>query len=302
MLYQKHRPTNFSKVIGNEEVVSSLQEMVSDPTTCPHSILLTGPTGCGKTTLARIIANEIHCHSEDINELDIADFRGIDTIREIRKKIQYRPIAGDVKVWILDECHKLTNDAQNALLKMLEDTPSHVFFILCTTDPQKLLGTIKGRCSIFALNTLTDVQILRLLKRVVKVEKTDIDVKVLKRIALDSLGHPRNAIQILDQVLRVAPDLQMKTAMRSAEQENQSIELCRALLKKSAWKVVSKILEGLKNQDPETIRRHVLGYSSSVLLKGNNDTAALILEEFYEPFYNTGFPGLIFVCYTIINS
>ena len=301
-LYLKYRPQTFDGVVGNAEAVASIQNMVKDPETCPHVFLLHGPTGCGKTTIGRIIANELNCEGNDLSELDTADFRGIDTIREIRKQSQFVPLESDVRVWILDECHKLTGDAQNALLKILEDTPKHVYFILCTTEPNKLIPTIRGRCSQFQLNTLNEKQMMRLLRTVVKAEGENLARVVYEQIIQDSLGHPRNALQILDQVLRVDPDNRLEVSKRVAEEQSLSIELCRALIKGAGWKEVSTILQGLKNQDAESIRRHVLGYSESVLLKSDNSRAAHIIEEFYEPLYNVGFPGLVYCCYSVVKS
>lgn len=295
-LYLKYRPDSFDDMVGNTAVIESLSNMVEKD--CPHSILLTGPTGCGKTTLARIIAEHLECHGADFVEIDSADFRGIDTVREVRKLTRYKPIEGDTRVFIIDECHKMTNDAQNALLKILEDTPKHVYFILCTTDPQKLLKTVKGRCQTFDLQTLNERDMFKLLRRVVKAEDENLAKAVYDQIVQDSLGHPRNALQILDQVLNVDPDQRLEVAQRQAEQISQSIELCRTLIKGSSWKAVLSILGGLKNDDPESVRRHVLGYCSAVLLKKEDDRAALIIECFLDPFYNSNFAGLVFACYS----
>ena len=299
-LYRKHRPKEFNDIFGNEDVVESLQNIVKKRNT--HSFLLHGETGCGKTTLGRIIAKKLNSYGADFREIDTADFRGIDTIREIRKQAQYKPIESDCRVFLIDESHKLTIDAQNALLKILEDTPNHVYFILATTEPQKLISTIKGRCSQFALKPLNDKQMLRLLRKIVREEKEHINKEVYNQIVLDSLGHPRNALQILEQVLNVDEEKRLKTAKRSAEKQSQSIELCRALLNRPSWKKVNTILKGLKQEDPEGIRRVVLGYCQSVLLNGENDQAGLIMEEFIEPFYNTGFPGLTFACYSVLRG
>lgn len=300
-LYLKYRPTEFNQIIGNSDVIASLEGMVKDIAKCPHSFLFTGETGCGKTTIGRIIATRLGAKGADLREVDSADFRGIDTIRDIRKQSQYMPLESPVRVWLLDEVHKLTNDAQNALLKILEDTPKHVYFILCTTDPQKLIPTLKGRCSQFQVKPLTDGQMFQLLRSVVKAEGESLAKIVYEQITMDSLGHPRNALQILDQVLRVDGEKRLEVAKQSAEQQSLSIELCRALIGKQPWKKVAGILEGLKDQEPESIRRHVLGYAQAVLLKGENNTAAAVLEAFWEPLYDVGYPGLVYCCYSSIN-
>lgn len=299
-LYRKYRPPSFEEIYGNEDTVEALQNMVKKKNT--HSFLLYGETGCGKTTLGRIIAKELNSFGADFREIDTADFRGIDTIREIRKQAQFKPLESDCRVFLIDECHKLTGDAQNALLKILEDTPNHVYFILATTEPQKLISTIKGRCSQFAVKPLNDNQMFRLLRKIVKAENEHLEKSIYNQIVLDSLGHPRNAIQILEQVLNVKEEKRLQTAKRSAEKQSQSIELCRVLLANSGWKKISNILKGLKQEDPEGIRRVVLGYCQSVLLSSENDQAALIMEEFIEPFYNTGFPGLTFACYSVLKG
>ena len=299
-LYHKYRPKDFDEIVGNEETIQALISDLSKDEK-PHSILFYGPSGCGKTTLARIVAEKLQCSEVDFVEIDTADFRGIDTIRDIRMKSQYKPLKGSVKVWLLDECHKLSNDAQNALLKILEDTPSHVYFILATTDPQKLLSTVKGRCAQYKVTLLTDRQMKRLLFRIVRGEGKHLEKKIYDQIVLDSGGSPRNAIQILDQVLTVPKEYQLELARRQGERQSQVVELARSLLRKESWRKVSSILKGLTEEDPETIRRALLGYMSKVLLSENNSQAALVMEYMVDPFYNVGFSGLVFSCYSILN-
>jgi len=301
-LYLKYRPDSWEKIVGNTEVVSSIQNMLQKENH-PHSYLLTGGTGCGKTTIARIMATELGCVGMDYNEVDSADFRGIDTVRDIRKGSQFKPMEGRCRVWVIDECHKMTNDAQNALLKILEDTPAHVYFILCTTDPQKLISTVKGRCSTFQVNPLTDKDMFRLLRKITTAEGDKLDKEIYDQIITDAMGHPRNAIQVLEQVLNVEPDLRLETARRKAEEQSEVIVLCRALLGKKSWKEIAGILTGLKQQDPENIRRVVIGYAQSVLLSGKTeDRCGLILEEFKEPTYNMGFPAVVLACYSITRN
>jgi len=298
-LHLKYRPTKFEEIVGNEEVVDILKRQLSGEASqpLPHSLLFYGPTGCGKTTLGRIVANELGVRGADLREVDSADFRGIDTIREIRNQSRYSPLEGPYRAWILDEVHRLTNDAQSALLKILEDTPSHVYFILCTTEPQKLLPTILGRCAQFQVRTLTEREMLRLLRRVVAAEGESLEREVYQQIARDSMGYPRNALQILSQVLSVEPSTRLEVAKKAASAQSEVIELCRALVSGAPWKKVANILQGLQDEDPERIRRAVLGYCQSILLNGQNAPAAVALEEFIEPFYDSGRPGLVLACY-----
>jgi DNA polymerase-3 subunit gamma/tau len=303
VLYLKYRPSSFDDIVGNGEVIQILRNQLGKDSkqSMPKSLLFHGPTGCGKTTLGRIVANELGAKGNDIREIDSADFRGIDTIREIRKQSTYKPLEGPCRVWILDECHKMTGDAQTALLKALEDTPNHVFYILCTTEPQKLLPTIRGRCAQYQVNPLSEKEMKVLLRRVVKAEGESLAKEIYEQITQDSLGHPRNALQILAQVLSVEEDKRMDIAKRSAETQSKTIELCRALVKRESWSVVAGILSGLKEEDPESVRRAVLGYCQAILLGKNADpSVAEVMQEFIEPFYNSGFPGLTFACCSVI--
>jgi len=304
-LYLKYRPKGLTELVGNGSVISSLNVMLDDIKSCPHAFLLTGPTGCGKTTVGRIIATRlgINLDSEDFTEVDSADFRGIDTVRDIRKKAQFKALEGDYRMYLIDECHKMTNDAQNALLKILEDTPKHVFFVLCTTEPHKLLPTIKGRCSLFEMKLLNEEQMQTLLRTIVKSEKGSMAKVVYDAIIRDSFGHPRNALQILDQVLRVPPEKQLEVAEQSAQEQSESIELCRLLVTGSGWKRAAEILKGLKTDDPESIRRHVLGYCQAILLNGKEDNRiGLVMECFMEPFFNSGYPQLVFAAYSAMHT
>jgi DNA polymerase-3 subunit gamma/tau len=301
-LYLQYRPIELSQLKGNADIVATLEGMLDNRTSCPHAFLLHGPTGCGKTTIGRIIASSLGCKDSDFTEVDSADFRGIDTIREIRKSSQFMPTHGDVRVWLIDECHKMTNDAQNALLKILEDTPTHIYFVLCTTEPQKLLATIKSRCSQFGVKPLTDEEMFSLLRMVVREEGQSLSKDIYTQIVKDSQGHPRNALQILEQVLNAPEEQRLEMSKQTAFLQSQGIDLCRALIKKESWTKVRTILEGLKDQEAESIRRMVLGYCQAILLKKDEPLCGLIMEEFMNPFYDSGFPQLVYACYAIIKS
>lgn len=304
-LYLKYRPKSFDEVIGNEDILKYLSTILPEEgvENAPHVYLLHGPTGCGKTTLARILARKFGCEDVDIREVNTADFRGIDTVRDMIKTSRFHSIGGGSRAWIIDECHKMTNDAQNALLKLLEDSPSHAYFVLCTTEPEKLIKTVKGRCTELVVKPLNEVQMQKLLKKVVRAEGKKInDITVYEQIIQDSFGLPRNALQVLDKVLNVSEEQQLEMAKTSAAQASESIQLCRALIDKSGWKKVSVILAGLKDQEAESIRRHVLGYCQSILLRGENDKAAFVIEMFRDPLYDIGFPGLVLACYSVVKG
>lgn len=300
-LYNRYRPNSFEDLKGNEEIVEALTNMLQSKS-CPHSFLLYGPSGCGKTTIGRIIASKLNCSGNDFKEINSADFNGIATIREIIKNSQYKPLESDCRIFLLDEVHQLSSEAQNGLLKQLEEPPSHVYYILCTTEPQKLLETVRNRCQRFEVHPISDVQMKGLLRFIVKAEGSTIDPDVMQQIIMDSQGSPRMAINILESVLNVSEDKRLAIAKKTAVEQSQVIELCRALVKGEKWFGIKKILVGLKDQEPEKIRRAVLGYCSSVLLNAENDRCAMIMEEMWEPFFNQGFSGLVYACYSITKN
>ena len=200
-LHLKYRPKNFSEFVGNPGTVEALETVLAKPKNeIPHAFLFCGPSGCGKTTLARIVKNELGCSNEDFIEIDSGDFRGIDTIRDIRQNMVFRPLSGGIRVWLLDECHQLSKDAQNAFLKALEDTPEHVYFLLATTEPEKLLKTIRTRCARFDVHPLSERMMVRHLRKITEKEGKKVPNEVLSQIASDSLGSVRQALVILDKI------------------------------------------------------------------------------------------------------
>ena len=298
-LATKHRPRELKDFIGNEQTVSALRLMM-DRDEIPHTMLFTGPSGTGKTTLARIVAKRLKCSPHDLQELNTADFRGIDSVREIVRSMSLSPMGGDCRVWILDECHSLTKDAQHALLKALEDTPTHVYFLLATTDPEKLLPTIRTRCTTFQVWPLPDLIMTRLIAGVVQKEGAEIPGEVMKQIVQDSLGSARMALSILDKIINMEQDAMLEAAKQQAAAQNKAIELCRVLIGRRPWKEIAVILAGL-DEDPESIRRAVLGYAQAVLLKSGNAQAAVVLTSFKEPLYDIGKPGLTLAAFESIS-
>jgi len=286
--------------VGNEKTVQSLRSLM-EREEMPHTLLFTGPSGCGKTTLARIVAARLKVGQFDFVENNAADFRGIDSVRDILRQMTLSPMSGPCRVWLLDECHQLSKDAQHALLKALEDTPAHVWFILATTDPEKLLPTIKTRCVTFDVKPLDDKTMGRLLINVGTAEGVALSQEVIDQIIQDSLGSARMALTILDKIINMDPADMLEAAKQQAANQNETIELCRALMAKRPWRDVARIIKGI-DQEPEQVRRAVLGYASAILLSKDNGQAYLLLDAFQKNFFDTGKAGLVMAAYQTING
>jgi len=295
-----YRPQNFDEFIGNESTVQKLRSVILRKDV-PHVFLFHGPSGTGKTTLARIVAKKLGCLDMDIQEMNIADIGGIDTARDIRSKMRLKPISGGkIKVYILDEIQRSSQAFMQSLLKPLEDAPSHCFFILCTTDPQKLNKALRNRCSPFQTSLLNQNELLILLDWVLKQEDVELSKELLYQIAQTSKGSPRQALIILDQIIDLKPEERERCIQDYEKKENQAIDLCRELFKeRSSWRKINELLENIED-DPETVRRIVLGYFRVILKKGKNPKARLIMDYFLDPFYENGKERLFLACYDLI--
>jgi len=263
--------------------------------------LVSGPSGCGKTTLTRIAAREFGCEQMNIVEINAASSRGIDMARELERRALAGPLGGGGRAVILDEAHSLTRDASNALLKVLEDIPAWAFYFLCTTEPKRLLPTIRTRCEPIEVRPLSQDQLLDLLAATVESKAIgDPGDDVLDEIAANADGCPRQALVLLEQVdgLEQAEALKLARSFEMAEKE--TIDLCRAVFK-GQWTEVVRVLNRLEARDPENLRRAVLGYLRAILLKTRkaDEAGAVVakIEELIEPTYDSGEPGLLAMLY-----
>jgi DNA polymerase III subunit gamma/tau len=230
VLARKYRPQKFSDVIGQEHVTRTLQNAIAQERIA-HGYIFSGHRGIGKTTVARILAMSLNCRSSsdnkpvaepcgvcdscieiragnavDVIEIDAATNRGIDEIRELREGARYRPARDRFKIYILDEAHQITDAAFNALLKTLEEPPSHVIFMMATTQPEDIPQTIRSRCQHFSFRAVKFEDIMGQLRDIVTKEKIPADDDALALLAEAGDGSLRDALSILDQAIASTSD------------------------------------------------------------------------------------------------
>lgn len=301
-LYKKYRPKNFKDIIGQPGPVNTLQSFI-DKKKVPHTILFTGPSGCGKTTLARILRKKIKCNKHNFVEINGSDKNGIDDMRYIRSQLSKAPMNGKCKVWLIDEAHKISPQAQDMMLSMLEDTPKHVYFFLATTDPQKLKRTIKTRCTEIVLKNLTNKMLENLIVSILKKEEYDIPQDIVNKITEVSEGSARKALVLLNQVYLLESEEKMLEAIEKTTLEKVGEFIGRLLLNTSTkWPQMAKALKDVKDEESESIRWGILGYMKSCLLTGSkiSGRAYIVIDAFRDNFYDSKHAGLAAACYEII--
>jgi len=271
-LIRKHRPKTLEEFYGNKSLKKSLLSKLKKKSGVPQTFLLHGPSGCGKTTLARIIARMLK--SKEVKEYNISKMRGIDTARSIIDMISLAPLRGKSKVIVLNECHKATNEFQNAMLEVLEEPPKNVYFILCTTEPEKLLPTIKGQRALdYKVELLDKSDMVRLLSEVIDKEEKGINIKVLYKINERSEGSPRKALNLLEKIIDIEDkDEQIQLIDSFMFEEEQSRVLFKALLESRDWETVNNLYRQL-NVDADDLRYHAMNYMQAVLKNSKKQTA-----------------------------
>jgi len=329
VLYRKYRPQSFGEIIGQEHVVKTLSNAISSGG-ISHAYLFSGPRGCGKTTIARILAKAVNCQNRkegqfaetsshlsprsappssafepcnqcsscreinegralDLIEIDAASHRGIDEIRELIDGIKFVPNKLKYKVFIIDEAHQLTKEAFNALLKTLEEPPSHAIFILATTEIHKMIPTIISRCQRFDFRKLTLPEILKRLDFICKKEKVKLEKPALELIALNSTGSFRDAESLLGQALTFTSGLNREVKAEDIKEllGLVGIELVSKftdfLCQKKAKEAVNFLNETLeKGLDPQEFSKSLINYLRQALvlkITGDNSLSNPIITE-----------------------
>lgn len=219
-MYRAYRPQTFDEVVGQQNIIKTLKNAIAEDK-ISHAYLFCGPRGTGKTSLARLFAKALNCQEgighqcnhcasctaitngehPDVVEIDAASNSGVDNVRALIQQINYQPIMGRYKIYIIDEVHNMSNDAFNSLLKTLEEPPEYVVFILATTEPQKIIPTILSRVQRFDFSKISNADLIRNMKNILKKENTDYEDEALEIIANLADGGVRDSLSLLDQVL-----------------------------------------------------------------------------------------------------
>ncbi len=284
-LINKYRPTSFDDIKGQSAVCKSISIALKKKR--GRSFLLSGPSGVGKTTIGRIIAKEIGCKSFDLIEVDGASTTGIDAMRELTTHLLYKSIGGSPRVVIVDECHAVSAQAFKSLLKILEEPPENVYWILCTTVLSKVPKEVRTRCLDYVLKPVPGIDIIDLLVEVAKAERLPIrkNRDALAEITDAAEGSPRQALSMLARCGHLKDEDEVR-ALCTGEvgTSKEAIDLCRVLMKGASWKEIITCI-GKIESSPESVRIIVLRYMTTVAIKGKDPQRMLsIMDEFSQSF------------------
>lgn len=297
-LHILYRPRSFDEYLGNRVVKEGIKSVIGKT----HFFLLYGPRGCGKTTMARLIAPLLKVHPADVHEIDSADKTGVDDARALKSTMNFYAFSGGNKLYIFDEIHRLSGAAFDSLLKILEHPPAHVFFVGCTTEFQKVPATIISRAKVYQVQPLSTKEADDLIKWVCDEEGITLSNNVRQSILENCENIPREIVSAIDKVRNIKND-DDAIMLISIKDNPQIKDLCQALLNKRPWNEISTILKGIQDE-PENIRYAVLGYMNTVILGGGKfaDWAWAISDTFRESFIYTKRNGLISACFYLIKQ
>ncbi len=288
----RYRPQTLRDVIGQHDVLAALKTLL-EGRTIPHSYLFTGPSGVGKTTLARILGKpeSLNILPENVLEIDAATYSGIEDMREIKRHVETPSFGSNVKkLLIIDECHTLGAKVWHSWLKIIEEPPEHLYIAFCTTEANRVPKTIKTRCHLFNLQPVSTKEISGLLQEVAFAEQQKIDGPSIRVIASKADGSVRQALVYLSICTAANNKADVLRILEQVEELGPvQMQICRAIVaNNSFWKVLELIKE-LEDDNVESVRYLIINYVAKVLLgmkKGNAKAGWMleILEELSEPF------------------
>jgi len=256
VLYRKYRPQSFSQVFGQDHIVKVLKGSL-ELKKIGHAYLFSGPRGTGKTTMARLFAKELNCSETDIIEIDAASNRGIDDIRQLREGVHSLPFSSEYKMYIIDEVHMLTKEAFNALLKTLEEPPSHVIFVLATTELHKVLPTVISRCQSFVFKSPTQTILKEMIQGIVDKEGSTIDSGSLDLIALLGNGSFRDTQGVLQKLMSYSKDKHITREETEMVTGAPSVSLITDMLDAVSKKDSAEVLNVLHATEEQNIDPYI---------------------------------------------
>ena len=271
-LYRIYRPKNFDEIYGQDQIVSILKNQLENGN-LSHAYLFCGPRGTGKTSTAKVFASAINGGTDiDTVELDAASNNSVDNVRDIRDNLAFAPTSGKYKIYIIDEVHMLSAAAFNALLKTLEEPPSHVIFILATTEPQKIPQTVLSRCQRFDFRKIEKDVLVQRLSDVLAQEGKDFESEALEFIALKSEGGLRDALSILDKALSYG-DLTMENLLQVLGEihSDNYLSMLKAIMAhntRDAIMVLGSIEKS--GMDPRIFALELINFMKQVILEFND--------------------------------
>lgn len=290
-LHTKYRPTELKQVMGQGAAVKALRAVIDRGTS--HSFLFTGPSGVGKTTIARIVANAVGIQPPDLLELDAASNSSVNDMRDIVDKTNYLPAYGDSRGCIVDEAHALSKQAWQAVLKSCEEPPAHFFWFFCTTEVGKVPNTIQTRCTNLLLTSIDHDDVFDRIQEVAKAEGIDLDDDILDVIAKSANGSMRAALVGLAACSRAKDSKQAAKILRHALPDKDLIDFVRYIAggKAVSWDTTMARLEKIGDVEPESLRITLVHYLMKMLAgcKDNGKAAKLlsVLSMFRTPYLGT---------------
>lgn len=279
-LHTKYRPQVLDEVIGQDATVRSLKKLF-DGGNPPHAFLFTGPSGVGKTTLARILANHLKVATHNLIEVDAATNSGIDAMRSVLDTTRYRGLGeSPIRFVIVDECHALSRATWQSLLLAIEEPPEHVYWALCTTEAEKVPQTVRTRCHAYRLDAVKPDVIEELLVAVRDLESLDVSDDVLGAASRQAGGSVRQALVYLSQISGVKDRAEALRLMQQIGEEREAVELARLLVQKQGltWERARDLLGALAEESPESVRLVVVNYVAKALSKAGPAEAARLLN------------------------
>ncbi len=287
MLHTDLRPKTLDEVLGNRETIKSLKSVI-DKSDRPHCYMFHGKSGTGKTSIIRILASMLGATELDTHEYNIADTRGIDDARGIIQQMNYQPY-GESTVIILDEAHQSTRAFQEALLKPTEDIPKHAYVFIATTEPNKIIPTLRRRFMQFETQPVESDELFMYIVSIAKKYNVKLTKDVVDSLLEQSYGSVATALVLLEKVMYLSKDEQLSVLDASKNNAKGIIDLCQSLLYGKSWSSIISIVSSL-DENPEGYRRIIMNYMMKVLLNpksGKSHLQAANIINIFSDFIDT---------------